>query len=106
MGRPLTLRETDDHGSRGISPQNLYRLEGEAFPTIPLLVEHFLKAKQPLTRKSGVILAKPVEKVWLLGWPPTGVRGGACCAFYPVTGRSRSRTSGCWTTRMCCWENA
>ncbi|KAJ6662794.1 hypothetical protein lerEdw1_010998 [Lerista edwardsae] len=46
---------------------NLYRLEGEAFPTIPLLVDHFLKAKQPLTRKSGVMLAKPIEKdKWVL----------------------------------------
>ncbi|XP_066491171.1 tyrosine-protein kinase Fes/Fps [Tiliqua scincoides] len=46
---------------------NLYRLEGEAFPTIPLLIDHFLKAKQPLTRRSGVVLLKPVVKdKWVL----------------------------------------
>ncbi|KAM6426160.1 tyrosine-protein kinase Fes/Fps isoform 2-T2 [Liasis olivaceus] len=46
---------------------NLYRLEGEAFPTIPLLVDHFLKSRQPLTKKSGIVLAKPIPKdKWVL----------------------------------------
>ncbi|XP_069481288.1 tyrosine-protein kinase Fes/Fps isoform X2 [Ambystoma mexicanum] len=41
---------------------NMYRLEGEAFSTIPLLVDHFLKTKQAVTKKSGAILGKPVPK--------------------------------------------
>ncbi|XP_062998940.1 tyrosine-protein kinase Fes/Fps [Elgaria multicarinata webbii] len=41
---------------------NLYRLEGEAFPSIPRLVDHFLKSKQPITKKTGIILVKPVMK--------------------------------------------
>uniref|UniRef100_A0A8D0E2L5 Tyrosine-protein kinase n=1 Tax=Salvator merianae TaxID=96440 RepID=A0A8D0E2L5_SALMN len=46
---------------------NLYRLEGEAFPTIPLLIDHFLKAKQPITKKSGALLVKPIPKdKWVL----------------------------------------
>ncbi|KAJ7311392.1 hypothetical protein JRQ81_007012 [Phrynocephalus forsythii] len=46
---------------------NLYRLEGEVFPTIPLLIDHFLKTKQPITKKSGIILTKPVVKdKWVL----------------------------------------
>ncbi|XP_072838222.2 tyrosine-protein kinase Fes/Fps isoform X2 [Pogona vitticeps] len=46
---------------------NLYRLEGEAFPTIPLLIDHFVKTKQPITKKSGIVLAKPIEKdKWVL----------------------------------------
>ncbi|XP_078539396.1 tyrosine-protein kinase Fes/Fps [Lissotriton helveticus] len=41
---------------------NMYRLEGEAFSTIPLLVDHFLKTKQAVTKKCGVILMKPIPK--------------------------------------------
>ncbi|XP_075714236.1 tyrosine-protein kinase Fes/Fps [Rhinoderma darwinii] len=46
---------------------NLYRLEGEAFPTIPLLIDYFLKTKQIVTKKSGVILSKAIVKdKWVL----------------------------------------
>ncbi|XP_070618125.1 tyrosine-protein kinase Fes/Fps isoform X2 [Erythrolamprus reginae] len=46
---------------------NLYRLEGEAFPTIPLLVDHFLKSRQPFMKKSGIVLVKPIPKdKWVL----------------------------------------
>ncbi|KAM6409531.1 tyrosine-protein kinase Fes/Fps [Rhynochetos jubatus] len=46
---------------------NMYRLEGEGFPTIPLLIEHLLQSQQPVTRKSGIILARAVPKdKWVL----------------------------------------
>ncbi|XP_040270046.1 tyrosine-protein kinase Fes/Fps [Bufo bufo] len=46
---------------------NLYRLEGEAFPTIPLLIDYFLKTKQMITKKSGVILGRAIVKdKWVL----------------------------------------
>ncbi|XP_030045512.1 tyrosine-protein kinase Fes/Fps [Microcaecilia unicolor] len=46
---------------------NMYRLEGESFPTVPLLVDHFLKSKQVVTKKSGIILMKPIPKdKWVL----------------------------------------
>ncbi|XP_074900874.1 tyrosine-protein kinase Fes/Fps isoform X2 [Buteo buteo] len=46
---------------------NMYRLEGEGFPTIPLLIEHLLQSKQPITRKSGIILTRAVPKdKWVL----------------------------------------
>ncbi|XP_029430692.1 tyrosine-protein kinase Fes/Fps [Rhinatrema bivittatum] len=46
---------------------NMYRLEGESFPTVPLLIDHFLKTKQAVTKKSGIVLAKPVPKdKWVL----------------------------------------
>ncbi|KAM9311381.1 tyrosine-protein kinase Fes/Fps [Gastrophryne carolinensis] len=46
---------------------NMYRLEGEGFPTIPLLIDHFLKTKQVITKKSGVILSKAIVKdKWVL----------------------------------------
>ncbi|NWY04919.1 FES kinase, partial [Nothoprocta ornata] len=46
---------------------NMYRLEGDGFPTIPLLIEHCLQSQQPITRKSGIILAKAVLKdKWVL----------------------------------------
>ena len=41
----------------------MYRLEGEGFPTIPLLIEHLLQSQQPITRKSRIILARAVPKV-------------------------------------------
>ncbi|XP_072258858.1 tyrosine-protein kinase Fes/Fps isoform X2 [Pyxicephalus adspersus] len=46
---------------------NMYRLEGEGFLTIPLLIDHFLKTKQVVTKKSGVILNKAIVKdKWVL----------------------------------------
>lgn len=47
------------------APQNLYRLEGDGFPTIPLLIDHLLRSQQPLTKKSGVVLSRAVPKVSL-----------------------------------------
>ncbi|XP_036211671.1 tyrosine-protein kinase Fes/Fps isoform X3 [Myotis myotis] len=44
------------------SADNLYRLEGDGFPTIPLLIDHLLRSQQPLTKKSGVILGRAVPK--------------------------------------------
>ncbi|XP_043350081.1 tyrosine-protein kinase Fes/Fps isoform X2 [Dermochelys coriacea] len=46
---------------------DMYRLEGEGFCTIPLLIDHFLQTRQPITKKSGIILAKPIPKdKWVL----------------------------------------
>ncbi|XP_040458079.1 tyrosine-protein kinase Fes/Fps isoform X2 [Falco naumanni] len=46
---------------------NMYRLEGEGFPTIPLLIKNLLQSQQPITRKSGIILARAVPKdKWVL----------------------------------------
>nr|7T1K_A Chain A, Tyrosine-protein kinase Fes/Fps [Homo sapiens] len=44
------------------SLDNLYRLEGEGFPSIPLLIDHLLSTQQPLTKKSGVVLHRAVPK--------------------------------------------
>lgn len=44
------------------SADNLYRLEGDGFPTIPLLIDHLLRSQQPLTKKSGVVLGRAVLK--------------------------------------------
>lgn len=45
--------------------QNLYRLEGDGFPSIPLLIDHLLHSQQPLTKKSGIVLSRAVPKVSL-----------------------------------------
>ncbi|NXH43816.1 FES kinase, partial [Dicaeum eximium] len=46
---------------------NMFRLEGDSFPTIPLLIQHFLQSQQPITRKSGIVLARAVPKdKWVL----------------------------------------
>lgn len=62
------------------SLQNLYRLEGDGFPTIPLLVDHLLHSQQPITRKSGIVLARAVPKV----------RVGSGSRREPCAGRSPS----------------
>ncbi|XP_078388513.1 tyrosine-protein kinase Fes/Fps isoform X1 [Cetorhinus maximus] len=44
-----------------------YRFDGESFPTIPLLIDNLLKSKQPVTKKTGAILMKPIAKdKWVL----------------------------------------
>ncbi|XP_011803656.1 PREDICTED: tyrosine-protein kinase Fes/Fps isoform X1 [Colobus angolensis palliatus] len=61
---PLRM-EAVDPGSPAL--QNLYRLEGEGFPSIPLLIDHLLSTQQPLTKKSGVLLHRAVPKdKWVL----------------------------------------
>ncbi|XP_063651451.1 tyrosine-protein kinase Fes/Fps isoform X5 [Pan troglodytes] len=61
---PLRM-EAADPGSPAL--QNLYRLEGEGFPSIPLLIDHLLSTQQPLTKKSGVVLHRAVPKdKWVL----------------------------------------
>ncbi|XP_066211298.1 tyrosine-protein kinase Fes/Fps isoform X3 [Saccopteryx leptura] len=44
------------------SVDNLYRLEGDGFPSIPLLIDHLLRSQQPLTKKSGIVLSRAVPK--------------------------------------------
>ncbi|NXA05057.1 FES kinase, partial [Sapayoa aenigma] len=46
---------------------NMFRLEGDSFPTIPLLIQHLLQNQLPITRKSGIILSRAVPKdKWVL----------------------------------------
>ncbi|XP_039933145.1 tyrosine-protein kinase Fes/Fps isoform X3 [Hirundo rustica] len=64
MGRRRFLPTTT---SRPPSLQNMFRLEGDSFPTIPLLIQHLLQSQQPITRKSGIVLARAVPKdKWVL----------------------------------------
>uniref|UniRef100_A0A8B9TF74 Tyrosine-protein kinase n=1 Tax=Anas platyrhynchos TaxID=8839 RepID=A0A8B9TF74_ANAPL len=63
------LETLKNHISGIFSPKfsNLYRLEGDGFPTIPLLIDHLLHSQQPITRKSGIVLARAVPKdKWVL----------------------------------------
>ncbi|XP_010383087.1 tyrosine-protein kinase Fes/Fps isoform X1 [Rhinopithecus roxellana] len=61
---PLRMEAVDPRSS---ALQNLYRLEGEGFPSIPLLIDHLLSTQQPLTKKSGVVLHRAVPKdKWVL----------------------------------------
>ncbi|XP_008048433.1 tyrosine-protein kinase Fes/Fps isoform X4 [Carlito syrichta] len=63
-GRTPTLEILKSHISGIFRPKfsNLFRLEGEGFPSIPLLIDHLLSSQQPLTKKSGVILHRAVPK--------------------------------------------
>uniref|UniRef100_A0A2K5VVG5 Tyrosine-protein kinase n=1 Tax=Macaca fascicularis TaxID=9541 RepID=A0A2K5VVG5_MACFA len=68
-GRTPTLEILKSHISGIFRPKfsNLYRLEGEGFPSIPLLIDHLLSTQQPLTKKSGVVLHRAVPKdKWVL----------------------------------------
>ncbi|KAL2791032.1 tyrosine-protein kinase Fes/Fps isoform 3, partial [Daubentonia madagascariensis] len=63
-GRTPTLEILMSHISGIFRPKfsNLYRLEGDGFPSIPLLIDHLLCSQQPLTKKSGVVLHRAVPK--------------------------------------------
>uniref|UniRef100_A0A2K6GYN7 Tyrosine-protein kinase n=1 Tax=Propithecus coquereli TaxID=379532 RepID=A0A2K6GYN7_PROCO len=63
-GRTPTLEILKIHISGIFRPKfsNLYRLEGDGFPSIPLLIDHLLCSQQPLTKKSGVVLHRAVPK--------------------------------------------
>uniref|UniRef100_A0A8C9Y9N0 Tyrosine-protein kinase n=1 Tax=Sander lucioperca TaxID=283035 RepID=A0A8C9Y9N0_SANLU len=41
---------------------NLYRLDGESFHSIPLLIHHLLSSHQHITKKCDIVLNKPVLK--------------------------------------------
>ncbi|XP_072348804.1 tyrosine-protein kinase Fes/Fps [Scyliorhinus torazame] len=44
-----------------------YRFDGESFSTIPLLIDNLLKTRQPVTKKTGAVLLKPIVKdKWVL----------------------------------------
>ncbi|XP_006867207.1 PREDICTED: tyrosine-protein kinase Fes/Fps isoform X3 [Chrysochloris asiatica] len=63
-GRTPTLEMLKSHISGIFRPKfsNLYRLEGDSFPSIPLLIDHLLHSQQPLTKKSGVVLSRAIPK--------------------------------------------
>ncbi|XP_041846405.1 tyrosine-protein kinase Fes/Fps isoform X2 [Melanotaenia boesemani] len=49
------------------STDNLYRLDGEGFHSITLLIHHLQSSGQPITKKSEVVLKKPILKdKWVL----------------------------------------
>lgn len=66
----------------------MFRLEGDSFPTIPLLIQHLLQSQQPITRKSGIVLARAVPKVRQAVGRTTGPpgQGQLCLALSPVDG--------------------
>ncbi|XP_062242258.1 tyrosine-protein kinase Fes/Fps [Platichthys flesus] len=46
---------------------NLYRLDGQGFHSIPLLIHHLLSSQQPVTKRADIVLRKPVLKdKWVL----------------------------------------
>ncbi|XP_030582288.1 tyrosine-protein kinase Fes/Fps isoform X2 [Archocentrus centrarchus] len=49
------------------STENLYRLDGEGFPSIPHLIHHLLNSQQHVTKRCEVVLKKPILKdKWVL----------------------------------------
>ncbi|XP_028969422.1 tyrosine-protein kinase Fes/Fps isoform X2 [Esox lucius] len=46
---------------------NAYRLDGEGFQTIPMLMQHLVSSHQPATKRSDIVLKRPVLKdKWVL----------------------------------------
>nr|XP_019954237.1 PREDICTED: tyrosine-protein kinase Fes/Fps-like [Paralichthys olivaceus] len=46
---------------------NLYRLDGQGFHSIPLLIHHLLSSEQHVTKRADIVLRKPVLKdKWVL----------------------------------------
>ncbi|XP_006629143.1 tyrosine-protein kinase Fes/Fps [Lepisosteus oculatus] len=49
------------------SINNMYRLDGEGFPTIPLLINHIVTSRQHVTKKTDIVLKRPILKdKWVL----------------------------------------
>ncbi|XP_028647233.1 tyrosine-protein kinase Fes/Fps [Erpetoichthys calabaricus] len=49
------------------SADNMFRLDGDLFPTIPLIVDHLLTSGQSVTKKTEIVLKKPIVKdKWVL----------------------------------------
>ncbi|XP_039991096.1 tyrosine-protein kinase Fes/Fps isoform X2 [Xiphias gladius] len=46
---------------------NLYRLDGQGFHSVPLLIHHLLSSRQHITKRADIVLKKPVLKdKWVL----------------------------------------
>ncbi|XP_055088557.1 tyrosine-protein kinase Fes/Fps [Periophthalmus magnuspinnatus] len=46
---------------------NVYRLDGESFPSIPKLIHHLFSTREHITKKCEIVLNKPVKKgKWVL----------------------------------------
>lgn len=52
----------------------MYHLEGESFHTIPHLIHHYQTSQQHITKKSEIVLRRPVLKVPKTGLLQTGKR--------------------------------
>ncbi|KAG7468165.1 hypothetical protein MATL_G00139880 [Megalops atlanticus] len=49
------------------SADHIYRLDGEGFSSIPLLLDHLVSSHQNVTRKSDIVLKRPILKdKWVL----------------------------------------
>ncbi|XP_046897513.1 tyrosine-protein kinase Fes/Fps isoform X1 [Hypomesus transpacificus] len=47
--------------------ENIYRLDGEGFLNVPLLMHHLVSSNQPITKRSDIILRRPILKdKWVL----------------------------------------
>lgn len=44
----------------------MYRLDGEGFHTVPMLMNHLVSSHQHVTKRSDIVLKRPVLKVTLL----------------------------------------
>uniref|UniRef100_A0A7N8Y368 Tyrosine-protein kinase n=1 Tax=Mastacembelus armatus TaxID=205130 RepID=A0A7N8Y368_9TELE len=50
-----------------VCEQNMYRLDGEGFYSVPQLIHHLLSSQQHVTKRSDIVLKKPVLKdKWVL----------------------------------------
>uniref|UniRef100_A0A673ZA94 Tyrosine-protein kinase n=1 Tax=Salmo trutta TaxID=8032 RepID=A0A673ZA94_SALTR len=57
-----SLSQTHAH-----TPSNMYRLDGEGFHTVPMLMNHLVSSHQHVTKRSDIVLKRPVLKdKWVL----------------------------------------
>uniref|UniRef100_A0A8C7R5X8 Tyrosine-protein kinase n=1 Tax=Oncorhynchus mykiss TaxID=8022 RepID=A0A8C7R5X8_ONCMY len=57
-----SLSQTHTH-----TPSNMYRLDGEGFHTVPMLMNHLVSSHQHVTKRSDIVLKRPVLKdKWVL----------------------------------------
>uniref|UniRef100_A0AAY5KFP8 Tyrosine-protein kinase n=1 Tax=Esox lucius TaxID=8010 RepID=A0AAY5KFP8_ESOLU len=69
VGRFVFVDSIISHLSGLFKPKymNAYRLDGEGFQTIPMLMQHLVSSHQPATKRSDIVLKRPVLKdKWVL----------------------------------------
>jgi len=47
----------------GVTMDNQYTFEEDKFPTIPMLIDHYVQCQIPVTESSGLVLKNPVSKL-------------------------------------------
>lgn len=75
-------------------------MDGESFSTVPQLIHRYQTSQQNITKRSEIVLRRPVLKV------PAAVPENQEANTGPLILFSSFRTSGSWTTMTSLWATS